>query len=202
MMRIGIDFDNTIISYDVVFHEAAAEWGYDVGDIEVSKTAVRDRLRDLGDEEKWIELQGYVYGKKMAAAAPFEGVLDFFEVAKKRAAELFIVSHKTKHPFKGPQYDLHAATRHWLDKLGLSESRECGIGEKNIYLELTKEAKADRIYQLKCDYFIDDLPEFLNLESFPERTKAILFDPLSRHSETWDGLASRSWNELAALLMK
>lgn len=200
-MKIGIDFDNTIISYDAVFHAAAIEWGYDVALLDVSKTAVRDHLRGCGDEEKWIELQGYVYGKKMAEARPFEGVLDFFDQAKSSPnIELCIVSHKTRHPFRGPKYDLHEATKHWLTALGLSDSDRYGIGAENIFLELTKEDKATRIESEGCNVFIDDLPEFLKHEAFPVKTRGMLFDPSGLNSKKWEGQGLNSWSEFLVLL--
>lgn len=200
-MIVGIDFDNTIVSYDRVFHLAAAEWGYDVSSVAVSKTAVRDHMRGMGDEERWIELQGYVYGKKMIEAEPFAGVLDFFEEAKARGVELRIISHKTKHPFAGPQYDLHEATRHWLDELGLVDSLERGIGPRNVFLELTKEAKAARIGSEGCEVFIDDLPEFLSHKGIPESVRKVLFDPSSQNGERWGGESVESWAAFTKLAL-
>lgn len=200
-MKIGIDFDNTIVGYDEVFHAAAMEWGYDVTSLKVSKTVVRDHMRSLGDEERWIELQGYVYGKKVLEAAPYPGVLEFFERAKELDIELFIVSHKTKHPFKGPLYDLHKATRHWLKQLGLASSDRYGIGEERIHLELTKESKARCIARLGCDVFIDDLPEFLRHEEFPMAVRQVLFDPLEVHIRDWSGVRVKSWKECADLVL-
>jgi len=199
-MVIGIDFDNTIISYDKVFYLAAADWGYDLADVAQSKTAVRDHMRSLGDEEKWIELQGYVYGKKMIEAEPFPGVLDFFERAKQAGVELRIISHKTKHPFKGPKYDLHDATRHWLSKLGLVDSERFGIGTGNIFLELTKEAKAGRIASESCSVFIDDLPEFLQHEAFPAEVKQVLFDPTGANRNRWSGEKVSDWSAFGGLV--
>jgi hypothetical protein len=34
-------------------------------------------LRALGKEDVWTELQGYVYGARMAEAEAYPGVLDF-----------------------------------------------------------------------------------------------------------------------------
>lgn len=198
-MIIGIDFDNTIVSYDRVFHLAAEEWGYDLSGVAVSKTAVRDHMRSLGDEERWIELQGYVYGKKMIEAESFPGVVAFFKKAKRLGVELRIISHKTRHPFSGPQYDLHEATRHWLEALGLADSEETGVGSNNIFLELTKEAKVARIAAEGCDLFIDDLPEFLSMDGFLEKTRRVLFDPSGLNRERWAGERVDSWGSFAKL---
>ncbi len=62
-MRIGIDFDNTIVSYGASFVRAAVELGFLDAGTAAGKTAVRDALRALPDgEEKWRRLQRVVYG--------------------------------------------------------------------------------------------------------------------------------------------
>ena len=43
MMLIGIDFDNTIVCYDRVFHKAALEKGLIPADLPPSKGRVRER---------------------------------------------------------------------------------------------------------------------------------------------------------------
>ena len=58
---IGVDFDNTIVCYDGVFHRAAVERGLIPPELPVSKGQVRDHLRRLGQEHAWTELQGEVY---------------------------------------------------------------------------------------------------------------------------------------------
>jgi hypothetical protein len=137
----------------------------------------------------------------MIDAEPFPGVLDFFSAAKAMNVELRVISHKTRHPFRGPQYDLHEASRHWLDRLGLSESKVYGIGSANVFLELTKEEKAARIAAERCDVFIDDLPEFLNLPSFPKTTEGVLFAPAGGSEGSWHGRKFTSWAELKFSLL-
>ncbi|MEO8040921.1 MAG: haloacid dehalogenase-like hydrolase, partial [Betaproteobacteria bacterium] len=110
-MRIGIDFDNTIVSYDALFHRAAVDKDLVPTDLPPSKLAVREYLRQLGREPDWTELQGYVYGPRMGEAVPFPGAVDFFRWAHEQVLDVTIVSHRTRHPFLGPQYDLHEAAR-------------------------------------------------------------------------------------------
>jgi len=44
-MHIGIDFDNTIVCYDQIFHEAAVERDLIQPNLPASKQVVRDALR-------------------------------------------------------------------------------------------------------------------------------------------------------------
>jgi hypothetical protein len=77
-MRIGIDFDNTLIDYDRVFLEAARELGLVPRDFAGPKKVVRDAIRLLPNgEPTWQRLQGYVYGAGIGGAVPFSGACDF-----------------------------------------------------------------------------------------------------------------------------
>ena len=110
-MRIGIDFDNTIACYDGVFHEAALERGLIPPDLARDKNSVRDHLNGAGRKDDFTELQGYVYGARMELVSPYPGFAEFVGAARKAGHDLFVVSHKTRHPILGPKHDMHAAAR-------------------------------------------------------------------------------------------
>jgi hypothetical protein len=175
-VRIGVDFDNTIVSYDTLFHRVALERSLIPSGLPSTKLSVRDYLRQAGKEDTWTEMQGYVYGARMDEAVAYPGAIDFFAWAKSENIDLAIVSHKTRHPFLGHPYDLHAAARRWVARI-LIDRPEPLIDEVDVYFELTKEAKLARISALGLDFFIDDLPEILVADGFPDRTARILFDP-------------------------
>jgi hypothetical protein len=179
-MRIGIDFDNTIVSYDALFYKVAREQDVVPADTPVNKVAVRDYLRQVGKEDVWTAMQGYVYGARMDEAIAYPGVLKFLYQAGQAGHALAIVSHKTKHPFLGPQYDLHAAARGWV-KQHLHRDGVPLVAADNVFFELTKDAKLQRATQWGCDLFIDDLPEILLAPSFPAGAQRVLFDPESHH---------------------
>src|SRR5260370_9875811 len=77
-LRIGVDFDNTIVCYDQVFHRVALEQNLIPCSLPVSKSSVRDYLRAVGNEGAWTQLQGYVYGGRMIDAPAFPEPLAFF----------------------------------------------------------------------------------------------------------------------------
>ena len=192
-MLIGVDFDNTIVCYDGVFHHIAVRQGLIPRETPEFKDAVRDYLRKAGKEDLWTELQGFVYGAAMLEADPFPGVLDFFAQCKQRNIPTCIVSHKTRHPYKGPQYDLHESARAWLKSKNLLDD--------TVYLELTKESKIQRIGSLGCTHFIDDLPEFLGLPEFPKGVERILFDPNNQHSAVTQFQRVSAWSEISTRLL-
>ena len=172
-MRIGIDFDNTIVSYDDLFRKIAIEQQLGPESLPISKTEVRDYLRKTGKEDAWTAMQGAVYGRRMAEAKPFPGVLDFIKVCHEAAIPVYIASHRTRFPIAGESFDLHAAAIDWLRSQGIQDL----IPADRIYFELTKDAKLNRIKSLNVTHFIDDLPEFLSMPGFPVSTQRILFNP-------------------------
>ena len=176
-MRIGIDFDNTIACYDGVFHQAALERGLIAPDLARDKNSVRDHLNGSGGKDDFTELQGYVYGARMALVSPYPGFAEFIGAARKAGHDLFVVSNKTQHPILGPKHDMHAAARSFLAGRGLTGAQSHQIDPENVFFELTKGEKVARAHDLACDVFIDDLPEILRLAGFPPGMRKILFDP-------------------------
>ena len=198
-MRIGVDFDNTIVSYDKVFHKVALEQSLIKSNLTISKIAVRDYLRNKGQNDLWTELQGYVYGKRMLDADVFPGFIEFLNFSSKNSIELLIISHKTIYPYLGNRYNLHDSAREFISKL-LTDQKKNLINKKNIFFERTQEKKAIRINQQSCDFFVDDLPEIFALHDFPKQTKKILFDPDKNHKNFDDGEICSSWKNIQEVI--
>jgi hypothetical protein len=201
-MRIGIDFDNTIACYDGVFHAAALERGLIPADLGRDKNSVRDHLNGSGRKDDFTELQGYVYGARMDLVSPYPGFAEFVVAARKAGHDLFIVSHKTRHPILGPKHDMHAAARGFLTDRSLMGAGPEQINPANVFFELTKEEKVARARKLACEVFVDDLPEILGLGGFPEGMRKILFDPENQFAGA-GGVGSdfdrrASWASIAA----
>lgn len=179
-MRIGIDFDNTIICYDEVFCHLARERKLVPLDYRGSKTELRDAVRATAEGDvAWQKLQGKVYGEHVRLAKMFEGVKDFIATCNQQDhVEVFIVSHKTEFGhFDEKQVNLRHAARNWLREQGFFGEDAPFILEENLYFESTRDAKIKRIRSLACTHFIDDLPEVLHDPSFPSEIKSFLFQP-------------------------
>jgi hypothetical protein len=201
-MRIGIDFDNTIACYTGVFHRAALERGLIPHDLAGSKNAVRDYLNGSGRKDEFTLLQGYVYGSRMDLVAPYPGAGAFVARAAARGHNLFVVSHKTKHPMLGPKHDMHAAARGFLERQRLVGGD--AIPDGNVFFELTKEEKVARAASLGCDVFIDDLPEILAMPGFPAGMTKVLFDPDNQHGTLADApafLRYANWMDIDTALL-
>jgi hypothetical protein len=203
-MRIGVDFDNTLVCYDGVFHRAALERELIPPDLPAGKNDVRDFLNASGRGAEFTELQGYVYGARMDLAALYPGVVEFFDAAREGGHALFIVSHKTRRPLRGAPYDLHASARAFLE--AQRDFDDAGAFTRdNVFFEETKELKIARIAALGLDVFIDDLPEILVMPGFPAGATPILFDPDGRFSAGIAGPRDLrrydSWSALGAALL-
>jgi hypothetical protein len=204
-MRIGVDFDNTLANYDGVFHRAAVDQALIPADLPSDKTSVRDHMRAMGREADFTVLQGHVYGARMDLVALYPGAHETLRALKAAGHDLFIVSHKTREPFAGPRYDLHAAALGFLRAHGLTGEGAL-FASGTVFFEVTKEAKAARAAALGCGAFIDDLPEILALEGFPAGMRAILFDPDSHYpGGHWNGRAFEryeAWADIGAALVR
>jgi len=195
-MRIGLDFDNTIVCYDDIFHKIALEKGLIPSDHPKNKGSVRDYLREHGKEDVWTEMQGYVYGKRLREAAPFPGVFEFLRFCHDNGIFVSIVSHKTRYPYAGEKYDLHQAAFDWLEYQGYLDSEGTDLPKELVFLELTKLAKIKRIKSLNCTHFVDDLPELFAEPSFSKDVYPILFDPNDNNLCAHDLHRVSSWDDL------
>ena len=200
-MLLGVDFDNTIVCYDQLFYRVAVEKGLIPSEVPASKGKVRDHLRQCGQEDVWTALQGYVYGARMHDAHPFPGVLEFFTRCKEHGLTVCIISHKTRVPFQGPVYDLRQAAHEWLQSQGFYDPFKIGLSPQQVYFELTKQQKLERIAKVGCSHFIDDLPEFLSESGFPVDVERILFDPNDDHAAANHGYRTCSWADITGSLI-
>lgn len=200
-MLVGLDFDNTIVCYDRLFHRLAVERGLISQTVPQTKGAVRDYLRAIDKEPAWTEMQGEGYGPRISDAEPFPGVKGFLAACRDAGARVVVVSHKTKHPYLGAKHDLHAAAHTFLTAHGFYHTAETGLTPESVYLELTKQAKLDRIGALGCDVFVDDLPEFLGEPLFPAKPAKVLFDPADAIADRADYTRVKSWAEVAAVVL-
>lgn len=176
-MIIGIDFDNTLVQYDSLLHRCAVDRSLIPSSVPVQKTAVRDHIQQAHGNDRWTELQGYVYGERIREAQPAPGARSFIARARACGVTVFVVSHKTQFPALGPKTDLHESARGWLVTHGFID-REAGLPSlDSAYFEASRAAKLARIGSLGCALFIDDLPECLEDPAFPGHTQGILFDP-------------------------
>ena len=203
-LRIGIDFDNTIICYDAVFCTLAKSCGISLSNERITKQAIREIIQTtLEGERLWQRLQGKAYGEEILNALPFPGVKTFLESTSRRTdIEVFIVSHKTLvGHFDEKKIPLRVAAHQWLKQEGFFDTTASYIKESNVFFEHTRHDKIARITSLDLNYFIDDLPEIFDHPHFPKHTNKIWFNPHSERDPRLNGgnhhlQSYTSWTEI------
>ena len=198
-IKLGLDFDNTIVCYDAAI-EVLAEEMFDLPpEIPRTKLGLRDHLRGAGREPEWTAFQGELYGPGMRYAQPFEGAIETMLHLVSSGHELVIVSHRSRRPYAGEPHDLHAAARGWVAER-LQSTGLFAEDNGSLNFLVTRQEKVARISELGCQAFLDDLPEVLGAPEFPASAAGILFDP-SVVSPAHDGHRRISaWPELFEVL--
>jgi len=200
-MRIGVDFDNTIVCYDIAIARLAEELFHLPREVPRTKLGLRDYLRSEGRESEWTAFQGELYGPGMRYAQPFAGAIDTMQRLSAEGHVLTVVSHRSKWPYEGHRHDLHHAAQKWistrLQPMGIFPT----IGESVHFLE-SRIDKIAKIAELKCKVFLDDLPEILEAPEFPSSTIGIAFRPNNDGREVAGRLAISDWDELISIVAR
>ena len=197
-MLLGLDFDNTLICYDGLFHQVALEKKLIPALLPPKKQEVRNYLRCKDMEDEWTHMQGEVYGNRIMEAIPYEGMFEALLRLKNTGLKMCLVSHKTRRPYIGENYDLHQAARDWLIANLFYDEKGLNWNDNQAFFELTKEDKVKRIVSLRCTHYIDDLPEIL--EMIPDNITRILFAPDKNNEIKSEWLILKSWSDLPNLL--
>lgn len=200
-MVIGVDFDNTIVCYDRLFHRIAVEQGLIDASVPCRKKAVRDALRRRGNERGWTELQGKVYGSRMTEAEAFPGVIDFFSKVTARGIPIFIISHKTRFAVVGPAFDLQQSARDWLAAHGFFDPARIGLASDRLRFGETREEKLRLIARACCTHFIDDLEETFREPGFPRGVAKILYGQDRAPEGLEDVRPARTWADVEAYVL-
>lgn len=196
-MLLGVDFDNTIVCCDQVFHQAARERGLIPAEVPVSKDQVRNYLRDRGLEDAWTELQGIVYGPRIQSAPPFPGVLDFLARCRQQGVPIRIISHKTTFSKVGvTRTNLRTAALGWMVTKRFFEMEGLGLSREDVLFGATRQEKIEHIRQSGCTHFIDDMEEVFLEETFPANVEKILFAPYRQSAALLGVTVLTTWQEI------
>lgn len=200
--RIGIDLDNTLISYEDVFRAYARERGLVDADFRGGKDEVRDKIRVADDGElAWQKLQGAVYGRGVADAVLFAGADQFLLKARAQGREIVIVSHKTVFGHHDPdKVNLREAALAWMRGQGFFNAERFGLSPENVWFAPTRSEKIAKIRELSVDCFVDDLPEVLEHRDFPSEVTGILFTRGAVTTSSYPRVAAH-WRDVAEMVL-
>ena len=199
-MIIGIDLDNTIVRYDGLFKRVAYSKKLISKDFIEDKNSIRNFLLSKKNGKNiWKKLQGLVYGKYMKNAELMPNVFNFLCLCKFRKHTIYIVSHKTEFGhFDKEKISLRNEAIKWMNNKGFFKKNYFNLKKQNIFFANTRSEKVKIISELKCNWFIDDLPEVFSEKNFPNKTKKILFGKNNRKFSTeiinlnsWDNISKK-----------
>ncbi len=176
-LRIGIDFDNTIVNYDGLFSKVAKKLKLNLDSYPVKKESIKKEIFKKKNGLKiWQRLQGKVYGEFIANAKIFNGLKKFIIHSNLKNYKIFIISHKTHFGhYDEKKISLRKSALDFLNSKKIVNSNITGIKKKNIFFFSTRRKKIIHIKKLKLNFFIDDLSEVLCDKNFPTKTNKILF---------------------------
>ncbi|MBI2664018.1 hypothetical protein HYX10_01610 [Candidatus Woesearchaeota archaeon] len=198
---IGVDLDNTIVSYDPLAFRIASELNLVSEGTEKSKTAVRDHIRKHYGDDRWQEVQAVIYGERMGDARLMPGVSSFLSLCSKNNFKVYIVSHKTEFSnYYGDGYSFRQAAMDWMERNGFFKADGFAIPRENVFFESTRQGKLRRIAELGCTHFIDDLEETFADAEFPAAVEKMLFDPHNEHSGLNGVRVFGSWDDINSYL--
>ncbi len=195
---VGVDFDNTIISYDELMYKTALNGNLITPECPKDKKAIRQTIRALPDGEiSWQKIQAMVYGSQIKQAKLYDGVRSFFKTCKKTRTPVFIVSHKTEFAAQDTEgINLREAALDWMEHHQIFDPDGFGLTIEHVYFESTRKQKISRIKKLGCTHFIDDLIETFIDPTFPEKIEKFLFSPSAPDVLGLDVETVVSWQEI------
>jgi diaminopimelate decarboxylase len=194
----GIDFDNTIVTYDELLATIASERGLIGAGHVQTKRSIRDQIRLLPDGEiEWQKCQALLYGQRIAEARLIDGAASFIRLCRERGVQVHIVSHKTEFShFDDTGTNLRTAAMNWMRANRFFDPGGLGLDPGNVHFAATREEKIGRIRDLACTHFIDDLEETFLEDTFPRATARILYEP-GRAAPPPSGVAlMKTWQEI------
>ena len=198
---VGVDFDNTIITYGRLILKAATRRGLIAENAAPNKKSLRDAIRRLPDgEASWQKIQAEIYGPEIAGAELITGVVDFLKRCGLAGVTLHIVSHKTEFAnYDSTSTNLRDAAMSWIESQNLFDLSGGALRSTQVCFAATREEKIAHIESLGCGYFIDDLTEVLDHPDFPSSVEKILLDQSLTTSEPGAG-AFANWQDIVAYL--
>lgn len=200
---IGVDFDNTIACYDQVFFSLARTLHVLDESVEPSKARVKERVLSRPDGDLiWQKMQGQAYGRYMYLASVFPGFIEFLYLSRIKGHSVFVVSHKSEYGhFDEDRVPLRDSAMNWMRVHGLVGTTALSLNEDEVFFEQTRELKVNRIRELGCTHFIDDLQDVFVEPSFPAGTGKVLFDPQRMATSDHAGHMASSWREITRSLL-
>ena len=195
-MKIGIDLDNTIISYDDAFRHVAQKSGLIDKNFQGNKNEIKQLIRMQNQGEAiWQKLQGQVYGKYIHKANLFPGFKRFLRRCNQQKITVSVISHKTEYGhYDEEKISLRESALSFLKNQGIIIGNQ-GTALNKIIFTKTREEKIEKIRSNNFDWFIDDLIEVIGDSKLNDLPNRILFSEFNME-ENSESVTCSSWNQI------
>ncbi len=177
-MKLGLDLDHTLISYDDLIREQMIERGWLEPDSPLHrKSELRDFLRlQRNGDVRWQRIQSWLYTDGLDRAQPTPSLHHLIDFIRYHRIETWIVSHKTTHADYDPLYrPLRHYAMEWLRRQNFFSTEGLHLPPERVVFCNTLDFKVAKIAELKFTAFIDDLPEVLLHSHFPVTVKRLQY---------------------------
>ena len=84
MIKVGIDFDNTIVNYNKVYISLNKKLNLNIAKSKISKNTVKKKIIKKYSEYYWTFIQEEIYGKFIHSIYPDKKFRDFIFKFKKK----------------------------------------------------------------------------------------------------------------------
>ena len=150
-MKVGFDFDNTILNYDKVFaYLSKVEFVMNLKNLIKVKL---EKIINKKGEKEWMRLQGLMYGKFIFKAEINQGVQNLIYRLLLNNYKVYIVSHKTKYGHFDKLINLRLQALKWLTLNSVINNKQQAIRKKYFVDSIID--KINKINELKLNYFIE-----------------------------------------------
>ena len=200
MITIGIDFDNTIITYDEIFYDLALEKKLITDKVKKRKSDIREEIIKKFGEDAFTLLQSDVYGKEILKAKIAKNAFETIKYFQDKGCKVLIISHKTKYPYKGPKYNLRDMALKWMKEKRFFDANGLNMRKIQVIFNETKEEKIKTIKSQGCDIFIDDLKSIV--ECVKDSVDAILFTNGKDLQKSTEYKICQNWLDIQIYLKK
>jgi hypothetical protein len=195
ILRIGLDFDNTIANYNLAFSRVA-----ELLDLKTTTNTKSEVKRELlsreGGDFLWQKVQGLTYGRYIHLAEIHSGLLEFIFHARSLGHQLYIVSHKTEFGHFDESFTpLRAAALTWLQVKRVVGELPTQIKSSEVFFCQTQDEKISKINELNLDVFVDDLEEVFKNQLLSLAVRRILFSANVKVKSEYECFSS--WREIS-----
>jgi len=196
---IGIDLDNTIIDYELSIEALCRDQYPTLSLAKNSKEELKSAITNSLGNKEWTRCQSLLYGRYIEFAELYSSSAKTIYSLQKSGWEVQIISHKTETSISSSRIPLREIAENWLlEKLSPVFQSKYELKSK-IHFCNSIDEKINKILNLKCKAFVDDLHLVLSL--LPKDISRYWI--FQNQSDDKNGItAVENWEDLYRIVLK